>query len=655
VSSPLRPSLMTAPVVQIPVPGLADIFDAVEKADKAEEDNSHLPLQPTVKLVIEPRYELPSALDMPQKLRCDFCLKYDSICFNCHKKWRDIEIPQRRTALLSRFSELPEGAKIALFFTSCARGDVEFVKMVLGAYPNGGVACTKWISELHPTKLDLFQIFKSNKSHIHEELLTTGGDLLMNEDSLLQDSWDEVFIKPTTDMESHPPPKFLRPGLLRFIGRHTALHVAVAYDSLEIAKLLIEASPSLVRSEKKLLPFQLLPENPFRKEDGSDDDDDDEQQKAETSAKNADKKKEQEEDEQPTLTKIEGDHQEQAEESSPSTMAAREEQIKSRIREWHHAFTRKPQIAELILANEARKLRTQKKWELAEKVYDKLLKKNARNEHALCGRAKMYFDQGRYDDCIRQCRDVLSLDMFGGVQWIDFDSNTIHYLMESALKVIHDRAHAVEGPTLKSCGCVHTARVKLNLLTKMKQEDFARLVCPFVDVQTCFILARAFSDKTKTFTKRNHLGRVVVRTLQIYVSSLSPKDLTPQLYSNPNIAAVLNQLRFQLPKENANKWLPPFTSRGFTVVAFCDFQKILVKTIVEAYNPAFKKSVFARFKKNTPELIAVVKEFEIRAIEPSSNGDNDNDNKDSAPTAWTMIDSSDWEVDETIHMAPQAK
>lgn len=652
---------MTAPVVQIPLPGLADIFDAVEKATNQDDDNTHLPFQPHVKLVVEPRYELPSALDMPQRLRCDFCLKYDSLCFNCHKKWKDIELPQRRTALLARFAELPEGARLALFFTSCARGDIDFVKVVLGAYPSA----TRWMSELTPTKLDMLGVFQSNKNHRHEAVATTGGGAGddTNVVKTLTDSWDEMFLsRPGMDLETIPPPKFLRPGLLRFLGRHTALHVAVAYDHLDIAKLLIEHSTSLIRCEKKLLPFQLLPENP-----DPDEQDDDEAGRGEAEDKIAQQQQRQQQQPQ------------QQDEPQPREIGGGDEHVlvdpfKQRIKEWHKAFHDKPVMSELIVANKARGLRQRLLWSDAHKVYDRLLKINPRNEHALCGRAKMYFDQGLYDECIKQCRDVLQLDMFGGVQWIDFDSSTVHYLMESALKVIHDRAHAEVGGVLKSCGCVHTGRVRLNLLVWMKQELFAKCVCPFIDVQSSFALVSAFSlvpscaaGKAKPRFKRHELGRVVVRALQLYVTSLPPATLTPQLYANAEIAAVLNQLRFQLPRETKEKWLAPFTSRGFSVVAFCDFTKILVKAVVEAYNPAYKKGVFARFRKSTPELIAVVKEFEIRFVEAPAAVDDDGKSSSTsrggaATTAaavpagtWNLVDSSDWEVDETIQMLPQQK
>jgi len=568
--------------------------------------------------------------------------------------------------MLSRFAELPEGARIAHFFTSCARGDIEFVRMVLKAYPSA----PKWMSELVPTKLDMFEIFKSNKSHNPQErLMTTGGGNSNNEDTM-SDSWDEVLIGSSSnsnnnnnkiDLELLPPPKFLRPNLLKFIGKHTALHVAVAYDQLDMAQLLIEHSNTLVRSEKKLLAFQLLPENPFPEDEkdqyeaAEEEEEDKGQDNKEDDSKQTEDEKEKQEETDKKNEK-ETEEEEEEEEIDPR---------KARVREWHRAFNSKPQISELILANRARNLRQRKLWEDADKVYARLLKKNARNEHALCGRAKMLYDQGKFDECITQCRDVLQADMFGGVQWIDFDSSTIHYLMESANKQIHDKAHSVQGPALKDCGCVYTDKVKMNLLLKMKQEDFSRLVCPFIDVQSAFILYSAFTEAGKgkkssflTAMKNKNLGRAFLRNLQGYVSSISPAELTPQLYANQEIATVLNQLRFQLPNEVKEKWLAPVHSRGFTVVAFCDFDKILVRTIVEARNPAFKKGMFARFRKNTPELIAVVKEFEIRHIEASpvigSDG-RDLSSSSLAPSVWTLIDSSDWEVDESIQLAPQQK
>lgn len=703
-----RQTLLTAPIVQIPAMGLQDIFQSIENAKTRDEDQSHLPMQTNAKLSVEPHAVLPSAFDMPLRLRCDFCQKVDSMCYHCHKKWREVEQPHRRNAVLARLNEIPEGARTALFFSSCARGSIDFVKLVLQGHPNA----VKWMTELHPTKLDL-AVYDERK----------------DKDAAVRDAWDDLIVvahaasgkasattaaaaavtspqqtipasgvfiasspETSVDVELLPPPKTLRPGLLRFCGRHSALHVAVAYDNIDVAQVLLQASQSLVRSERKILASQLLPEDTLQLE---------QQQKAALAAiAAAPAPRDGESMDGDALTSLARDHQLEQEElkrqqaaggekkddgaiGAAASAAAEdrdrddyvpkslrnndeentEETPEQRVHRWHEIFTRKPQIAELILANKARRFRTLKQYEEADNLYKRLLKQNPRNENALCGRAKMFFDRGMLDECIAQCRDVLQLNMYGGVQWIDFDVQTVHYLMENALRTIHERAHAIHGTALKSCGCIYTDRVRLRrFLIALPQKLVCTRIAPYADIPSAFALWRAFAGAR---VKRGllGLGRGLNRTLQQIVSMLPPIQLTQQLYGvHPDIANVINRLRQFLPSEDPAQWLPPFVSRGFSVVAFCDFNKIMLRAIVQAINPVFKKTMFAK-SRGIQQSIAVVKEFtmKMQPLEQRALGDekppvgaaaaaaaNKGTAAGSGSSIWELENSSAWEVDPSI-------
>jgi hypothetical protein len=88
---------------------------------------------------------LPLELKLPMALRCDFCIKFDSVCSQCHFKWKGI-LDSRRIVLFGNFSSVPDHRKVGILFSSICHGSVAFVRHFLEAWPSS----IYWRAEFHP-------------------------------------------------------------------------------------------------------------------------------------------------------------------------------------------------------------------------------------------------------------------------------------------------------------------------------------------------------------------------------------------------------------------------------------------------------------------------------------------------------------------------
>lgn len=78
--------------------------------------------------------ELPSVLQMPTSLRCEFCIKFDSVCFQCHRKWTKL-MAERRANLARYLGQQHDNVFSLLVLTTAARGYPDFLD-ILAAPPS---------------------------------------------------------------------------------------------------------------------------------------------------------------------------------------------------------------------------------------------------------------------------------------------------------------------------------------------------------------------------------------------------------------------------------------------------------------------------------------------------------------------------------------
>jgi tetratricopeptide (TPR) repeat protein len=149
------------------------------------------------------RRELPDPLPVPMSQRCDFCVKFDSVCSNCHFKWKKT-VKAQFEKVMAYIGSQPEASRILVMFASVARGHVEFVEAALDAYPDA----------------------------VH---------------------WSAHFLRSGAADSSINP-------AIEDAGRVCPLHVAMAANRLDIAVLLIKRNAPFRRSDKNVLPLDLLPD-----------------------------------------------------------------------------------------------------------------------------------------------------------------------------------------------------------------------------------------------------------------------------------------------------------------------------------------------------------------------------------------------------------
>lgn len=149
---------------------------------------------------------LPELLNMPIALRCDFCIKFDSVCSTCHFKWRNL-LETKRKALLRALGGLPDPDRGAVMAISVARGSKEFVSAMI---------------ELQPTLVHRF-----------------------------------VPFTPVPNDPVDPNPALTNAGEVQ------PFHLACAYDRSEFGKLLIAAGAKFQRTAMRLSPSDLLVRPPL--------------------------------------------------------------------------------------------------------------------------------------------------------------------------------------------------------------------------------------------------------------------------------------------------------------------------------------------------------------------------------------------------------
>ncbi|RNF05536.1 hypothetical protein TraAM80_04458 [Trypanosoma rangeli] len=86
---------------------------------------------------------LPQQLNVPFASQCEFCRKFDSLCSNCHCKWKETLLKRRHNVALQSYCKLPEDRRSALLFMTAAYGIGEFAAMQLDF---DGEKCLHWRS-----------------------------------------------------------------------------------------------------------------------------------------------------------------------------------------------------------------------------------------------------------------------------------------------------------------------------------------------------------------------------------------------------------------------------------------------------------------------------------------------------------------------------
>jgi hypothetical protein len=149
---------------------------------------------------------LPDLLNMPIALRCDFCIKFDSVCSTCHFKWRSL-LETKRKALLRALGGLSDSDRGALMAISVTRGTKEFTSALI---------------ELQPALVHRFVPFT---------------------------------LVPNDPLDPNPA--------LQSAGDVQPFHLACAYDRSELGKLLIASGAKFQRTALRLSPSDLLVRPPL--------------------------------------------------------------------------------------------------------------------------------------------------------------------------------------------------------------------------------------------------------------------------------------------------------------------------------------------------------------------------------------------------------
>lgn len=159
------------------------------------------------KQVKAPPTTLPTELKLPMPLRCDFCQKFDSVCSNCHFKWRGIA-ESRKAVFTSSFAAFPEHRRLPIFFNAAAYGTIPFLSAILDTLFAGRI-------------------------------------------SELQAQFEPLYVPPTVAADVAQ----------RFedAGQITLLHVACGMNRKPVAKLLLERGALFRKSsDRKISPLDIL-------------------------------------------------------------------------------------------------------------------------------------------------------------------------------------------------------------------------------------------------------------------------------------------------------------------------------------------------------------------------------------------------------------
>ena len=143
---------------------------------------------------------LPTELLVPMALRCDFCVKFDSVCSKCHFRFKAI-LKSRQAVLMKNVAALTGDRPVAILFNSILNGHEDFLQALVEHIPKSRF----WVA-----------------------------------------------VIPTTPITEFGEAKNL--GDKRQLG----LHVACAFDRPRSAKILLKNGFRFQRSEARLVPSELL-------------------------------------------------------------------------------------------------------------------------------------------------------------------------------------------------------------------------------------------------------------------------------------------------------------------------------------------------------------------------------------------------------------
>ena len=404
---------------------------------------------------------LPQELKLPMALRCDFCIKFDSVCSQCHFKWKGI-LESRRIVLFNHFNSVPEHRKAGVLFASIAHGSVPFVRTFFETWP----ASIYWRAEFHPL-VDTRPVVP-----------------------------DDIFVeKPHRELVSIRDAGFVYP-----------LHVAFHARRLDMVNLLLDLGSIVRKSDKGVSPMELI------------------------------------------------------------AMSS----------DWEDMLETRDAFVEFNMKERARRLRAEGQFADAALEYDALLGRNPRNENARCGVAKMAIETGRWKDAIALCKALLSKPQ--DVHWVEFDLKTVQTLLADAQKRLHDECHVQEGPALKECGFIVTARTVVSL---RRRNGFIALfrdrILPFCDCKTLWCLWK--STKIPLLRKW---------TEQVATAS-SIDTIGGMLSEEYGYAEMYDVLRQDLPDVTGKNAVlrAPLRLLGLQVTAMADFNTYFLRSAVVGANPKF--------------------------------------------------------------------
>lgn len=259
---------------------------------------------------------LPDLMVMPMHLRCDFCIKFDSVCSVCHFKWKGL-LAAKRKGVFAQLDKQMEYRRVAIFFGSLAKGDVEFVSAMIEQYAQS----REWFVQF---------------TNFGTGVMDRGGGRSSQTASPAPGGATTAAAATAAVTGVHP--------LYLECGRVFPLHVAAAYNRLDMASMLLDKGAPFRRSESRHTPIDLLTRPP----------------------------------EQPEVSS-----------------------------EWEAMLATKPAYAQFRTVERARALRNAGQFDEALAEYNAALDLNPRLEAALCGLAKLHYDRRAYALCIEQCDSIL--------------------------------------------------------------------------------------------------------------------------------------------------------------------------------------------------------------------------------------------------------
>ena len=447
--------------------------------------------------------ELPEMMNMPLPMRCDFCIKFDSVCSNCHFKWKGL-LEIKRKALQHSISGMPEANQVGIAFATAAKGTLEMLNIFLDIHPEG----TKWCLD----------------------------------------------YKPLPGEKMHPQFK---------AGPMFLLHLACAYNRLKFADALIEKGAQVRRDGHKVVPFAYLV-NPPQQCSLSDD--------------------------------------------------------------WESMLENKPVYIHWTMLERAKTLRKEHRYDDALAEYDEIIKEFPGSEGAVCGIAKMFYDQKKYKKCIKQCDIVLATRH--QVNWIEFTPQTISELRSTALAALHEECHGKDGPALKDCGCILTNRVRLHL-RRLPFKLIKNNILPYCVGIDLFELYQS----TKIPVLRQATEFVASRACDTTIGTL--------LSSQFGYEEMYESIAADKPTQNKN--LGPMEKfLGVQVVAMGDFHTFILRAGARCQNPKYKKKDGWFSKKDDKQKPTVLgtKLFRVHRVDVGK--------------AWDVQESGEWEMSDPLLDLPNA-